>query len=251
MDKILEIKNVKKYFKLANKKIIKAVDDISFDIKKGETLGLVGESGCGKTTLGKIIMGIYKPERGQIIFFGKDIHLMDRIEYRNLSRKRQMIFQDGLSALNPRMTVKDILEEGMEIHKLYVDNRIKKVVELLEIVGLTRDSLYRYPHEFSIGQAQRIGIARALALDPKFIILDEPISSLDVSIQAQIINLLLEIQRERNLSYLLIGHDLDIVRHMSDRIAIMKSGKIVELSSTEEAWNNPNHPYTKMFLLQE
>ncbi len=248
MDKIVEVKNLKKYYRLSNKKLIKAVDGVSFDICRGETLGLVGESACGKTTLGKLIMGLCKPDSGQVIFLGKDIHSMGKSEYRNSTRNRQMIFQNCFSSLNPRMTIKDILQEGMIIHKLYIENRMEKVMELLEIVGLTGESMNRYPHELSIGQIQRVGIARALALAPEFIILDEPISPLDVSIQAQIINLLLKIQRERKLSYLLIGHDLEMVKHISDRIAIMNSGKIVELSSTENIYKNPIHPYTRMLF---
>ena len=248
--KLVEINHLKQYFG-SRKQPIKAVDDISFFINKGETLGLVGESGSGKSTTGRSIIRLYKPTAGEILFEGRDITgKMTRAERLQLAKDIQMIFQDPYASLNPRMTVKDILAEPMDIHGLYKDpeERLKKLEELILSVGLDVEHLNRYPHEFSGGQRQRIGIARVLALDPKFIIADEPISALDVSIQAQVVNLLKELQRERGLTYLFIAHDLSMVKYISNRIAIMHRGQLVEVGDAEEIYANPLHPYTKSLL---
>lgn len=248
-NKLIKIKNLKKKFRIDKHRELWAVDDINFDIYRGETLGLIGESGCGKTTLGRTIIGLYGANEGQVIFDGEAIDSMNRTELKSFTKDAQMIFQDPYSSLNPRMTIGDIVGEGIDIHKLYKgEERTKKIYELLDIVGLNREYANRYPHEFSGGQRQRIGIARALAIKPKFIICDEPISALDVSIQAQIINLLIKLQREMGLTYLFIAHDLSMVKHISDRIAVMYSGRIVEMTTSEELYKNPIHPYTKMLL---
>ena len=247
--KLLEVKNLKQYFKLNKNNVVKAVDDISFDIFKGEIFGLVGESGCGKSTTGRSIIRLYNSTDGQILYDGQDIqHIKKREEALQFNRKIQMIFQDPYSSLNPRMKVSDIIGEGLQIHGVGEKEREEKVFELLETVGLSREHANRYPHEFSGGQRQRIGIARALAVDPEFIIADEPISALDVSIQAQIVNLLKKLQKEKGLTYLFIAHDLSMVKYISDRIGVMYRGRIVELAESQELYNNPIHPYTKALL---
>lgn len=248
--KILEVKGLKQYFGTA-KVPIKAVDGISFDVYEGETLGLVGESGCGKSTTGRSIIRLYDITDGEILFNGKNVNTYSsRKESLQFNRDMQMIFQDPYASLNPRMTAGEIITEPFEIHGLYKNKkqRQEKIGELLESVGLNREHANRYAHEFSGGQRQRIGIARALSLDPSFIIADEPISALDVSIQAQVVNLLKQLQKERSLTYLFIAHDLSMVKYISDRIAVMYRGKILELGSADEIYNNPIHPYTKSLL---
>ncbi len=249
-NKLLEVKNLKQYFG-SPRHPIKAVDGISFNVYEGETLGLVGESGCGKSTTGRSIIRLYDITDGEILFKGKNIHgSKSRNELKEFNREMQMIFQDPYSSLNPRMTAGEIISEGFKIHGLYKNKqeRNQRVGELLEAVGLNREHANRYAHEFSGGQRQRIGIARALSLNPSFIIADEPISALDVSIQAQVVNLLKRLQKERNLTYLFIAHDLSMVKYISDRIAVMYRGKIVELGTSEEIYNHPIHPYTKSLL---
>ncbi|MBD8026574.1 ABC transporter ATP-binding protein [Ureibacillus sp. Re31] len=249
-NKLLEVKNLKQYFGSPNNPI-KAVDGISFDIYEGETLGLVGESGCGKSTTGRSIIRLYDITDGEILFKGKNIHAgKSRKELKEFNREMQMIFQDPYASLNPRMTAGEAISEGFDIHGLYKDKKERRehIGNLLEAVGLNREHANRYAHEFSGGQRQRIGIARALSLNPSFIIADEPISALDVSIQAQVVNLLKRIQKERNLTYLFIAHDLSMVKYISDRIAVMYRGKIVELGESDEIYNNPIHPYTKSLL---
>jgi oligopeptide transport system ATP-binding protein len=247
-NKLVEIQQVSKHFRVSEG-ILKAVDNVNLDIYKGETLGLVGESGCGKSTFGKVLMGIYSPTLGKIVYHGKknmEINKKSLFEY---SKVAQIIFQDPYSSLDPRMTVGSIVEEGMIIHKMYdKQKRQERVYELLELVGLNREHANRFPHEFSGGQRQRIGIARALAIEPEFIVCDEPISALDVSIQSQIINLLHDLQTKLNLTYLFIAHDLNIVKYISDRIAVMYLGNIVELASSEDLYNNTLHPYSQALL---
>ena len=222
---LLEVKNLKKYFPVGHKKLLRAVDDVTLSIEKGETLGLVGESGCGKSTLGRTVIGLYEPTDGQILFEGKDVTHLKGKERKEFSKNIQMIFQDPYASLNPRMTVSDIIGEGLDIHKIYKgEARQKRIFELLDLVGLSQEHASRFPHEFSGGQRQRIGIARALAIEPKLIICDEPISALDVSIQAQVVNLLEDLQKELGLTYLFIAHDLAMVEHISDRIAVMYLG---------------------------
>ena len=246
---LVEVRGLKKYFKVKHKKFVKAVDNVSFNIYKGETLGLVGESGCGKTTCGKTILGLYKATDGEVIFDGTNVHslkLKDKIDF---TKRAQIIFQDPYSSLNPRMTVGDIIGEGIDIHKLYKNKeREEKIFELLYTVGLNKEHINRFPHEFSGGQRQRIGIARALAIEPDFIVCDEPISALDVSIQAQIVNLLMRLQREKNLTYLFIAHDLSMVKYISDRVGVMYLGNLVELTTSEKLYDNPLHPYTQALL---
>ncbi|KGR77866.1 ABC transporter ATP-binding protein [Ureibacillus manganicus] len=249
-NKLLEVKNLKQYFG-SQTNPIKAVDGISFDVYEGETLGLVGESGCGKSTTGRSIIRLYDITGGEILFKGKDINAAkSRKEVKEFNREMQMIFQDPYASLNPRMTAGEIISEAFEIHGLYKNKKERqdRIGTLLEAVGLNREHANRYAHEFSGGQRQRIGIARALSLNPSFIIADEPISALDVSIQAQVVNLLKKLQRERNLTYLFIAHDLSMVKYISDRIAVMYRGKIVELGEADEIYNNPIHPYTKSLL---
>lgn len=249
---LIEVKNLKQYFNINvgafKTKPLKAVDNVSFSIKEGETLGLVGESGCGKTTVGRTILHLYKPTGGEVIFDGKPIKTAADInEFR---KKATMVFQDPYSSLNPRMTVSDIIGEPLDIHKMYNDKaeREARILELMEEVGLNSEHAARYAHEFSGGQRQRIGIARALALRPKFIVCDEPVSALDVSIQAQIINMFDELQEQMGLTYLFIAHDILVVRHISDRIAVMYLGKMVELADSDEIYSHPLHPYTKCLM---
>ena len=273
---LLEVSHLKQYFPVHQgfKTIpLKAVDDISFAIKPGETLGLVGESGCGKTTVGRTLLRLYQPTAGRIVFDGKVLFDsgeqydengklivdangkpvlgkkvdVDMLPYR---RQMQMVFQDPYSSLNPRMTVEDIIGEPLDVHKLYANKkeRREKILNLMELVGLNAEHAMRYAHEFSGGQRQRIGIARALAVNPKFIVCDEPISALDVSIQAQVVNLLIKLQKELGLTYLFIAHDLSMVKHISDRVGVMYMGHIVELASSDELYGDPEHPYTKALL---
>lgn len=246
--KLVEIQDVSKHFKVSEG-VLKAVNHINIDIMKGETLGLVGESGCGKSTFGKVLMGIYSPTNGKIIYHGRKEMEVQKKSLFEYSKVAQIIFQDPYSSLNPRMTVGSIIEEGMIIHKMYdAKKRKERVYELLELVGLNREHSNRFPHEFSGGQRQRIGIARALAIEPEFIVCDEPISALDVSIQSQIINLLHDLQKKFNLTYLFIAHDLNIVKYISDRIAVMYLGNIVELASSDELYKNTLHPYSQALL---
>jgi oligopeptide transport system ATP-binding protein len=250
-EKIVEVRHLKQYFHAGTKKEARAIDDISFNIYKGETLGLVGESGSGKTTTGHAISRLYKPTSGEIIFEGHDISsITNREKLLTFRKDVQMIFQDPYASLNPRMKVMDIIAEGLNVHRLVNNEQEKRVRvhELLEMVGLNKDHASRYPHEFSGGQRQRIGIARALAVEPKLIIADEPISALDVSVQAQVVNLLIDLQNELDLTYLFIAHDLSMVKFISDRIAVMYSGKIVELAEKNELYYHALHPYTKSLL---
>ncbi|SMC55702.1 ABC transporter ATP-binding protein [Papillibacter cinnamivorans] len=250
-NRLVEIKNLKKYFPvklgLLKTKNVQAVEDVSFYIREGETLGLVGESGCGKTTLGRTLLRLYEPTSGQILYRGKDITHANMLPYR---RKMQIIFQDPSASLDPRMTVGEIVGEAMDIHNLYGSKKERqdKIRTILEQVGLNSEHANRYPHEFSGGQQQRIGIARALAVQPEFIVCDEPISALDVSIQSQIVNMLEDMQQELGLTYLFIAHDLSVVRHISSRIGVMYLGNLVELGESYELYKNPLHPYTRTLL---
>ena len=252
MDKkevLIEVKDLKKYFQVGRNQTLKAVDGVNFKIYKGETLGIVGESGCGKTTCGKTVMGLYKATGGEVLFDGVDINKLNKNEKKEFTKRAQIIFQDPYSSLNPRMTVGDIIGEGIDIHKLYTGKeRQEKIYELLELVGLNREHALRFPHEFSGGQRQRIGIARALAIEPEFIVCDEPVSALDVSIQAQVVNLLQQLQREMGLSLIFIAHDLAVVKHISDRVLVMYLGHAVELGTYDEVYHNPLHPYTKALM---
>ena len=247
---LLEVKNLKKYFKTGRKTVLKAIDNISFYIKEGETLGVVGESGCGKTTCGRTCIGIHDKTDGQVLYKGKDIHKLNKKERKEFTKDVQIIFQDPYASLNPRMTVADIIAEGIDIHGLAKDkaDRDRRVYELLDQVGLNREHANRFVHEFSGGQRQRIGIARALAVEPKFILCDEPISALDVSIQAQVANLLIKLQKELGLTYLFIAHDLSMVKHISDRVAVMYLGSMVELAASETLYAHPKHPYTEALM---
>lgn len=247
---VMEVKNLKKYFKIGKKGILKAVDDVSFIIREGETLGLVGESGCGKTTCGRTAIGMYAKTEGSVIYKGKDVHTLSGKEKRGFSKEVQTIFQDPYASLNPRMTVGDIIAEGIDIHGLAKNakERTERINNLLKLVGLNKEHANRFVHEFSGGQRQRIGIARALAVEPKFIMCDEPISALDVSIQAQIVNLLMNLQKEMGLTYLFIAHDLSMVKHISDRVAVMYLGVMAELTESKELYKNPLHPYTQALL---
>ena len=249
---LIQVRNLKKYFSinegLLKTKALKAVDGVTFDIIKGETLGLVGESGCGKTTVGRTILGLYKPTAGEIIYKGKPVKTES--EFKGFRKKATMVFQDPYSSLNPRMTVSDIIGEPLDIHKLYKNKkeRDEKIYELLSRVGLNSEHASRYAHEFSGGQRQRIGIARSLAVNPEFIVCDEPVSALDVSIQAQIINMFSELQQQLGLTYLFIAHDLLVVRHISNRIGVMYLGRLVELADADELYTRPLHPYTKSLI---
>lgn len=245
---LVQVKNLCKYFQVSRTGTLKAVDDVSFDIYKGETVSLVGESGCGKSTTGRCMIRLYEPTKGQVIYDGKDITKLTKEEQKEFCRKVQMIFQNPYASLNPRMTVKEIVGEGLKYHNVPKEEIEKKVQELLETVGLNKDHMSRFSHEFSGGQRQRIGIARALSVDPEFIICDEPISALDVSIQAQVINMLKELQESMGLTYLFIAHDLSVVKYISDRVVVMYLGTIVETAETEELYSNPRHPYTQALL---
>jgi oligopeptide transport system ATP-binding protein len=252
---LVEVRNLKMYFPirrgLLQRKVgdVKAVDGISFDVHKGETLGLVGESGCGKSTTGRSILQLYRPTDGSVLFKGLELTRLDGDKLRRQRREMQMIFQDPYASLNPRMTVGSIVSEPLEVHNIGTKaERLERVRYLLQVVGLNPYFINRYPHEFSGGQRQRIGVARALAVNPSFIVCDEPISALDVSIQAQIINMLEDLQEQFGLTYLFIAHDLSVVRHISDRIAVMYLGKIMELADRDELYRNPMHPYTQALL---
>lgn len=252
---LLEVRNLKKYFPITKGLLsrvvgqVKAVDDVSFTIMPNETVGMVGESGCGKTTAGRTLLRLIEPTGGEAIFDGQDVFKMEREELRRARRNMQIIFQDPFSSLNPRMTIESIIGEALEFHQIAKGERRREMVEeLLVKVGLQPSYISRYPHEFSGGQRQRLGIARALALNPKFIVCDEAVSALDVSVQAQVINLLQDLQEEYNLSYLFIAHDLSVVKHISDRIAVMYLGQIVELAECDELFENPRHPYTQALL---
>ncbi|NLW23457.1 MAG: ATP-binding cassette domain-containing protein [Tissierellia bacterium] len=245
----VEVNNLCKYFKISRKEILKAVDNVSFFINQGEILGLVGESGCGKSTTGRCLVRLEKPTSGEILIGGKDVTKLSKEEKLEFCKDVQMIFQNPYSSLNPRMTVSEIVSEGIKVHRKLSKKEIEdEVNRLLELVGLNKDHGNRFPHEFSGGQRQRIGIARALSVEPKFVVCDEPISALDVSIQAQIINMLLRFKREMGLTYLLIAHDLSMVKYVSDRIAVMYLGTIVEHADAEELYKNPIHPYTEALL---
>jgi oligopeptide transport system ATP-binding protein len=246
---LLEINDLRKYFQVGRANL-KAVDGISLTIDKGETFGLVGESGCGKSTAGRVLVRLYEPSAGEVLFGGENIHTAQGDQGKILNRKMQMIFQDPQASLNPRMIVGDIIAEGIDIHGL-ADNskeRLDRVSELLETVGLSPEHANRYPADFSGGQRQRIGIARALALEPRLLVLDEPVSALDVSIQAGVLNLLEQLQRERDLTYLFISHDLSVVKYISDRVGVMYLGTMVEMASSDELYSNPLHPYTQALL---
>lgn len=250
-DVILEVNNLKQYFRMNRKFTVKAVDDVSFKVFRGETFGIVGESGSGKSTTGRSLIKLYEPTAGSVKFEGKELTgKMDAETTRLLRTKLQMIFQDPMASLNPRKTVMNIVAQGLDIHKLYKDkaHREEMVYQMLETVGLSREHAHRYPHEFSGGQRQRIGIARALIMSPSFVICDEAISALDVSIQAQVVNLLKKLQNERGLTYIFIAHDLSMVRYISNRIAVMHRGKIVEIGLSDDIYNNPIHPYTRALL---
>lgn len=245
----LEVKHLKKYFKTPSG-LLHAVDDVSFAIEKGHTLGIVGESGCGKTTLGRTVLRLTEPTEGEILFDGEDITKYNKTQMKQLRKKIQLIFQDPYASLNPRLSVSDIIKEPMQVGKMFktkaeLNQRVK---ELMEIVGLAPRLINAYPHELDGGRRQRIGIARALATNPEFIVCDEPVSALDVSIQAQILNLMMDLQEERNLAYMFITHDMSVVKHISTEIAVMYLGQCVELAKTEELFNNPKHPYTQALL---
>jgi oligopeptide transport system ATP-binding protein len=248
-EKLLQIENLCKYFRISRKETLKAVDGVSISISKGETVGLVGESGCGKSTLGRCIVRIYNPTSGSISYQGKDIFAGGPAERKEFCKHMQMIFQNPYSSLNPRMTVRDIVSEGMALHTTFEPSQAEeRVIQLLETVGLNKDHLSRFPHEFSGGQRQRIGIARALSVEPEFIVCDEPISALDVSVQAQIINMMKNLQQKLGLTYLFIAHDLSVVKYISDRIIVMYLGSIVEEAPSEELYTHPAHPYTQALL---
>lgn len=248
-EKLLEVRNLKKHFKVKSG-LLHAVDDISFSINKGETLGVVGESGCGKSTTGRLVLKLLEPTGGEILFEGRDINKYNKSEMRNIRREMQIIFQDPYASINPRMTVSEIIGESLKIHKLVSskEEMDKKVAKLMETVGLASRLYNAYPHELDGGRRQRIGIARALSVDPKFIVCDEPVSALDVSIQAQILNLMMDLQQELGLTYMFITHDLSVVKHISNNIAVMYLGQMVELAPSKELFRNPVHPYTQALL---
>ena len=247
---LLSVKHLKKYFNVGRGSVLKAVDDVSFDIYKGETLGIVGESGCGKTTCGRVCIGLYGKTDGQVLYRGKDVHAITGKDRHAFKKDVQMVFQDPYGSLDPRMTVAEIIAEGLDIHHIAktTHDRQERIYELLELVGLNREHANRFVHEFSGGQRQRIGIARALAVDPEFLVLDEPISALDVSIQAQVVNLLIDLQNRMGLTYLFVAHDLSMVKHISDRVAVLYLGSLVELTTSEELYSHPMHPYTQALL---
>lgn len=255
-EKILEVRDIKKYFPIKAGFIektvanVKAVDGVSFDVNRGETIGLVGESGCGKSTLGRTIVRLYEPTEGQIIFNGEDISGLKGQDLKKLRSKMQLIFQDPYSSLNPRMNVLSLVGEAMVTHGLAKPGQdlLDKVTEVVEMCGLSAYHVFRYPHQFSGGQRQRIGIARALALNPEFVVCDEPVSALDVSIQSQVLNLMMDLQQKMGLSYLFISHDLSVVKHISDRIGVMYLGTMVEMADKHELYKNPSHPYTRALL---
>ncbi|MBG9788824.1 ABC transporter ATP-binding protein [Brevibacillus laterosporus] len=247
-DTLVEVRNLKKFFKIGEN-TLKAVNDVSFTIKRGETLGIVGESGCGKSTAGRTMLRLYDPTDGQVFFEGKDLSKLSPSEMKAMRRNIQMIFQDPYASLNPRMTVGDIIGEALDIHGLAAGSKRKeRIQELLSLVSLNPEHMNRFPHEFSGGQRQRIGIARALAVEPKFIVCDEPISALDVSVQAQVVNLLEQLQEKMGLTYMFIAHDLSMVKYISDRVGVMYLGKMVELADSEKLYEKPLHPYTQALL---
>ena len=252
MDKkevLIEVKDLKKYFQVGRNQTLKAVDGVNFKIYKGETLGIVGESGCGKTTCGKTVMGLYKATGGEVLFDGVDINKLNKNEKKEFTKRAQIIFQDPYSSLNPRMTVYDLISAPLEVYKVGTkEERREMVEEILQEVGLDKQYLNRFPHEFSGGQRQRIGIARALILNPEFVVCDEAVSALDVSVRAQVLNLMRNMQQKKNLTYLFISHDLSVVRHISDRIAVMYLGSVVEVAEKAQLYSNPMHPYTKALL---
>lgn len=247
-DILLDVQHLKKYFRIGHGQVLHAVDDVSFQIRRGETLGLVGESGCGKTTVGRTLVRLYEPDGGKIIFDGQDIAPWKQRDIRkhNLTSRMQMIFQDPYASLNPYFTVGEIIAEGLELHHIGANRaeRMDRVYELLDKVGLHREHANRFPHEFSGGQRQRVGIARALALNPEFIVCDEATSALDVSVQAQVINMLIDLRESMNLTYLVVAHDLSLVRYISDRVAVMYLGQVAEIGSVREVYDHPMHPYT-------
>ena len=247
---LLQVESLRKYFSLGKGRTLKAVDDVSFSIREGETLGLVGESGCGKTTVGRTLLKLYQPDGGRILYRGEDITRVSASRQRELCCKMQMIYQDPYASLNPFMTVGEIISEGLDIHKIGADRteRNEIMYGLLEKVGLHREHANRFPHEFSGGQRQRVGIARSLAVNPEFIVCDEAISALDVSVQAQIINMLMDFREQMNLTYLFIAHDLSVVKCISQRVAVMYLGRIMEIGSVDEVYSHPAHPYTKGLL---
>lgn len=252
MDKknvLIEVKDLSKHFNVGRNLVLKAVDDVTFNIYKGETFGVVGESGCGKTTCGRTVLGMYDATEGQVLYEGKDIHSMDKKERFDFKKKAQYIFQDPYASLDPRMTIGSIIAEGMDIHfKMTDEERQNKIDRLLNIVGLNKEHGARFPHELSGGQRQRVGIARCLAVEPEFIVCDEPISALDVSIQAQIVNLLNKLQNEMGLTYMFISHDLSMVKHISDRIAVMYLGSVAELAQADMIYEDSLHPYTQALI---
>lgn len=247
---LFDVRNLCKYFRQGRKKVLKAVDHVSFQVFAGETLGIVGESGCGKTTCGRTCIGLYRKTSGEVLYKGQDIHAMSKKDYREFTKEVQTVFQDPYASLNPRMRVEDIIAEGIDIHKMAKsrEERRERVYRLLELVGLEKEHADRYIHEFSGGQRQRIGIARALAVDPSCLLCDESVSALDVSVQAQILKLLLRLQEEKKLTYLFITHDLSVVRFISDRLMVMYLGRIMEIGGTDELCADPVHPYTKILL---